>query len=130
MLIVKLLKPRLNLNNTSFPGMLIIGTFEKLAPDNKSPYALPLPFELPSMRRSEQRLGLYEITIFFPVYVTVAGYLFEENFFLCYLAAIDPEQSFLINNLTGTITVNRNLTRTSYRLIVAVSKNNWNNKLS
>lgn len=82
------------------------------------------------MRRWEQRLGLYEITIFFPVYVTIAGYLFEETFFLCYLAASDPEQSFLINNLTGIITVNKNLTRTSYRLIVTVSKNDWNNKLS
>lgn len=119
----------MNVNNTNFPGILIIGTFEKLAPDNKSPYALPLPFGLPSMGRSEQRLDHYEITIFSPVYVPVAGYLFEETF-LCYLAAIDPEQSFLINNLTGSITVNKNLTRTSYRLIVAVSKNNWNKKLS
>ena len=82
------------------------------------------------MRRWEQCLDLYEITIFFPVYVPVAGYLFEENVFLCYLAASDPEQSFLISNLTGTITVNKNLTRTSYRLIVTVSKNNWNKKLS
>lgn len=40
---------------------------------------------------------------------------------LFYVPESDPEELFKINNVTGSITLNRNLTRNSYPLIVTVS---------
>lgn len=40
---------------------------------------------------------------------------------LCYIAESDPDNLFKMNNITGSITLNRNLTRDSYPIIVTVS---------
>lgn len=47
--------------------------------------------------------------------------MLSHDFYRCYLAASDAEHSFMINNVTGSITTNRNLSRTTHRLIVTVS---------
>ena len=39
-----------------------------------------------------------------------------------YLAASDPDDNFIINNLTGSISVNKNVTRGTYYPIAMVSR--------